>query len=69
MRGYNMSEKPRQCLEPNHDWEKISNQSSITAQIATELGGMGELGCIVMSIFRCKKCKSLQFFSNSNVTK
>ncbi len=59
-----MSEKPQLCPETEHDWEKVSNQSNIVIQIATEEGGTGEIGRIDMSVFRCKKCKSLQLFSN-----
>ena len=58
---HNVDRIPLECVE--HAWKQISNQTIIRMLIGTELGGMGILGDMSVSIFRCKRCKLLKFFS------
>lgn len=59
---HNVDRKPLECVE--HDWKQISNQTIITMFIGIELGGMGIPGDMSVSIFRCKNCRLLRFFSS-----
>ena len=58
-----LAEKPYECVEP-HEWGQISSETTITMLVGTELGGMGVPGDMLISIFRCKRCKLLRFFSS-----
>lgn len=55
-----MTEKPVECSVPVHDWEQISKETNFT--VVREKNDA--IGTIHASIFRCKRCKVLRFFSN-----
>lgn len=58
-----MSDKPVECSVPTHDWEKISGSTiiSIVTRTSYDIDVPGDLHT---SVFRCKRCKVLRFFSN-----
>lgn len=56
-----MTEKPVECSVPVHDWEQISKETTFSVVIQDQNDA---IGTIHASIFRCKRCKILRFFSN-----
>jgi len=58
-----MADKPVECSIPTHDWEEISNYTDIPKVFKDNEGKIDLQGDIFMSIFRCKRCRVLRFFS------
>ncbi len=58
-----MAEKPVECSVPTHNWEKISNGTSLPILFRSK-ADVDILGDVIISVFRCTRCKVLRFFSN-----
>ncbi len=58
-----MADKPVECSVPTHDWEEISIGTVLTIVFRMQKGGPDVPGDLTVSVFKCKKCKLVRFFS------